>query len=56
MTSHRVPFVIEGNPNPYLEERSEVAMAAGKDQITFADLIERIVDSAVKRRLIGPPP
>src|SRR5262249_30684248 len=42
-------FVIEVNPNPYLEERSEVAMAAGKQQIAFSDLIERIVDSAAKR-------
>ena len=37
--------------DPYLEERSEVAMAAGKRGIEFADLIERIVHSAIKRTL-----
>jgi D-alanine-D-alanine ligase len=42
-------YVIEVNPNPYLEEHSEVAMAAQKDGIAFADLIERIVGSASTR-------
>jgi D-alanine-D-alanine ligase len=42
-------FVIEVNPNPYLEERSEVAMAARKHGIEYPDLVERIVHSAMKR-------
>ena len=42
-------FVIEVNPNPYLEEHSEVALAAQKHGIAFADLIERIVSSASVR-------
>jgi len=49
-------FVIEVNPNPYLEERSELAMAARKRGIEFADLIERIVHSAIKRAPIPPAP
>jgi D-alanine-D-alanine ligase len=47
-------FVIEVNPNPYLEEHSEVAMAAGQRGIQFADLIERIVNSAIKRTVAAP--
>jgi D-alanine-D-alanine ligase len=42
-------YVIEVNPNPYLEEHSEVAMAAKKHGIAFADLIERIVSAASTR-------
>lgn len=42
-------YVIEVNPNPYLEEHSEVAMAARKQGISFADLIERIVSCAIAR-------
>jgi len=48
-------FVIEVNPNPYLEQRAEVAMAARKRDLSFADLLERIVDSAAKRSLLGTP-
>jgi D-alanine-D-alanine ligase len=49
-------FVIEVNPNPYLEERSEVALAARKSGIEFDDLIERIVHSAIKRTLTTSAP
>jgi D-alanine-D-alanine ligase len=42
-------YVIEVNPNPYLEEKSEVAMAAHKRELAFGDLLERIIDSAQKR-------
>lgn len=48
-------FVIEVNPNPYLEEHSEVAMAAKKRDIAFADLVERILESAARRRWVNPP-
>jgi D-alanine-D-alanine ligase len=48
-------FVIEVNPNPYLEENSEVAMAARKRGISYGDLIERIVHSATKRTLTAAP-
>jgi D-alanine-D-alanine ligase len=42
-------YVIEVNPNPYLEQRSEVAMAARKRGLEFSELIERIVSSAIRR-------
>lgn len=45
-------FVIEVNPNPYLEEHSEVAMAAREHGVGFPDLIERIIESAVRRSLL----
>ena len=47
-------YVIEVNPNPYLEEHSEVAMAANKHGIPFADLIERIVKCASARATLSP--
>lgn len=42
-------YIIEVNPNPYLEEQSEVAMAARESGLSYADLIENIVASAEKR-------
>ncbi|MEW5849450.1 MAG: ATP-grasp domain-containing protein [Myxococcota bacterium] len=43
-------YVIEVNPNPYLERGSEVAMSAADAGIAYEDLIERIVEMAWKRR------
>lgn len=43
------PFVLEVNPNPYLEKDSELAMAAEHRGMTYDDLIEKIIDSAATR-------
>jgi D-alanine-D-alanine ligase len=42
-------FVIEVNPNCYLERKSEFAMAAGAAGIAYDDLIGRIVELAAAR-------
>ncbi len=42
-------YVIEVNPNCYLEKNAEFATAAAKDGIEYPDLIERIVDFARAR-------
>ena len=42
-------FVIEVNPNPYLDQRSEVALAAERQGKDFAALIEHIIELAVQR-------
>lgn len=43
------PYVIEVNPNPWLDARAEFAMAArrAKPEMSYGDLIERIVELAV---------
>jgi D-alanine-D-alanine ligase len=43
------PYVLEVNPNPYLEAQSELAMAAAERGITYSQLINRIVESACVR-------
>ena len=43
--------IIEVNPNPYLEHSAEVAMAARKSGLSYADLIERIIESAETRNI-----
>lgn len=49
------PYVIEVNPNPWLDSRAEFAMAArrGKPELSYGDLIERIVELAVSRPMRG---
>lgn len=42
-------YIIEANPNPYLEQSSEVAMAAKKHGLGYADLIEKILDCTDRR-------
>jgi D-alanine-D-alanine ligase len=42
-------FVIEVNPNPYLHKKAEMAMAARKAELSYPDLVERILDLALKR-------
>jgi D-alanine-D-alanine ligase len=44
------PYVIEMNPNPWLDSRAEFAMAArrGKPELTHPDVIERIVQLAME--------
>lgn len=43
------PYVLEVNPNPYLEAQSELAMAAREKGLSYTQLIGRIVDSAATR-------
>ncbi len=42
-------FIIEANPNPYLDQKSEFAMAAAKHGLKYPQLIERIVELAMER-------
>jgi D-alanine-D-alanine ligase len=42
-------FIIEVNPNPYLEQKSELALAARQSGLSFPDLLERILESALRR-------
>lgn len=48
LTPDGIPFVIEVNPNPWLDSHAEFAMAARRAKLTHADVIERIVQLAVK--------
>ncbi|HEX9704106.1 MAG TPA: hypothetical protein VGA20_02530 [Gemmatimonadales bacterium] len=42
-------YVLEVNPNPFLAEEHEMANAAEKAGMKYADFIQRIVDEAMKR-------
>ena len=44
-------YLIEVNPNPYLEPKAELAMAAKQHGLGYPELIQRIVDSAMSRAL-----
>jgi D-alanine-D-alanine ligase len=43
------PYVLEVNPNPYLEDKSELAMGAREKGMSFTQLVGRILESAAKR-------
>jgi D-alanine-D-alanine ligase len=43
-------FIIEVNPNPYLEKKSEFSTAARKHGLTHPDMLERIIELARARR------
>ena len=43
-------YVIEVNPNPYLDKKSELAMAARKHELNYPDLIEKIIELAMERK------
>jgi len=43
------PYVIEVNPNPWLDANAELAMAARHASLEFGDLAERIVELAMAR-------
>jgi D-alanine-D-alanine ligase len=49
-------FIIEMNPNPWLERRSEFAMAARKHGLSYPDLLERILELAIDRHRGAPKP
>jgi D-alanine-D-alanine ligase len=43
------PYMLEANPNPYLEKAGELAMAAADAGVGYVQLIERILESAATR-------
>lgn len=43
------PYVLEVNPNPYLEDKSELAMGAREKGMSYLQLVGRILESAAKR-------
>ncbi|MBN1209109.1 MAG: ATP-grasp domain-containing protein [Myxococcaceae bacterium] len=43
------PFILELNPNPYLEDKSELALAAREKGLSYTQLVGRILESAAKR-------
>jgi D-alanine-D-alanine ligase len=43
-------YLIEVNPNPYLDEKSEFALAAREHGLAYTELVEKIVELALKRR------
>jgi D-alanine-D-alanine ligase len=45
------PFVIEVNPNPWLDANAEFALAARHDSLDYGALIERIVELAMARSI-----
>lgn len=49
-------FIIEVNPNPYLEQTAEVAMAAQRQQLEYGDLLEKILELAMHRNRMREPP
>jgi D-alanine-D-alanine ligase len=49
-------FIIEVNPNPYLERTAEVAMAAQRKQLEYPDLVEKILELAMHRNRMHEAP
>lgn len=51
LTAKGTPFVIEVNPNPWLDKSAEFALAArrSKPELSYGDLIERIIEVAMER-------
>ncbi len=43
------PYLLEVNPNPYLEAQCEVAMGARERGLSYAALVQRIVEVAARR-------
>ncbi|MHB8875206.1 MAG: D-alanine--D-alanine ligase family protein, partial [Myxococcaceae bacterium] len=50
------PYLLEVNPNPYLEKNSELAMAAEDRGVSYTQLIGRIVVSAASRNHLSRKP
>jgi D-alanine-D-alanine ligase len=53
LTPEGIPFVIEVNPNPWLDKSAEFALAARKSKpdLSHGDVIERIVELAMARQM-----
>ena len=51
LTADGTPYVIEVNPNPWLDKAAEFAMAArkAKPELSYGDLMEKIVELAMMR-------
>ncbi|MBX5484474.1 MAG: hypothetical protein IRZ16_21850 [Myxococcaceae bacterium] len=49
-------FVLEANPNPYLEKYSELALAAADKGYSYTQLVGRIVESAAARYGLAKKP
>lgn len=49
LSSDGVPYVIELNPNPWLDCSAELALAARHAKLEYDDLVERIVELAMSR-------
>jgi D-alanine-D-alanine ligase len=51
LTADGTPYVIEVNPNPWLDKSAEFAMAArkSKPELSYGDLIEKIVEVSMMR-------
>ncbi len=43
------PYILEVNPNPYLDDKSELALAAKEKGLQYTQLVGRILDSAAHR-------
>jgi D-alanine-D-alanine ligase len=43
------PYMLEANPNPYLEKTGELAMAAAEVGLDYAQLVSKILESAAVR-------
>jgi len=43
-------YLIEANPNPWLDPIAEFAMAAKESGLSYTEMIDRIVKAAVARR------
>ncbi len=54
LNKDNVPYVIEVNPNPWLDKSAEFAMAARKTkpELSYGDMIERIVVLAMNREML----
>ncbi|MGZ5476222.1 MAG: D-alanine--D-alanine ligase family protein [Thermoanaerobaculia bacterium] len=53
LTKDGTPYIIEVNPNPWLDKSAEFAMAArrSKPELSYGDLIERIIELAMAREI-----
>lgn len=50
------PYILEVNPNPYLEKESELAMGGEERGLSYTQLIGRIVESAANRYAMKAKP
>ena len=53
LTDDQRIYVLEVNPNPYLETQCEVAMGARERGVSYEALVQRIVDTAARRHGLG---
>ncbi|MDY7230638.1 D-alanine--D-alanine ligase family protein [Hyalangium rubrum] len=56
ISSEGDPYILEVNPNPYLEDKSELALAAREKGLSYTQLVGRILESAAQRYGLGRKP